>query len=65
MIEEFYLISLCNFIKALNVSPVSLERALLQYSQMVNEKPFDIKTVPTIDVSSAETHKSNSIDFNC
>lgn len=37
--------------KALNVSPVSLERALLQYSQNVSEKPFDIKVVPTIDVS--------------
>lgn len=45
-----------NFLKALNVSPVSLERALLQYSQHVSEKPFDIKVVPTIEVST-ESHK--------
>lgn len=30
----------------LNVSPISLERALLLYSQNVNEKPFDIKLIP-------------------
>lgn len=38
---------------ALNVSPVSLERALIQYSQNANEKPFDIKVVPTVDVTEA------------
>jgi coatomer protein complex subunit gamma len=50
------------------VSPVSLERALLQYSQNVSEKPFDIKVVPTIDVSehvtkttSAETAMPKSV----
>jgi hypothetical protein len=38
---------------------VSLERALQQYSQNVTEKPFDIKTVPTIVITQTETHKSN------
>lgn len=38
-------------LNTLNVSPVSLERALMQYSQHVSEKPFDIKVVPTIDIS--------------
>jgi len=37
-------------LNTLNVSPISLERALQQYSQHVTEKPFDIKTVPTIEV---------------
>ncbi|RNA28357.1 Coatomer subunit gamma-2 [Brachionus plicatilis] len=41
-------------LNTLNVSPVSLERALLQYNQHVTEKPFDIKVVPTIEV---EIHK--------
>lgn len=30
----------------LNVAPVSLERALVQYNQDVTETPFDIKSVP-------------------
>lgn len=55
-----YLITKFNS-KALNVSPVSLERALLQYSQNVSEKPFDIKVVPTIDVSEHVT-KTTSVE---
>lgn len=38
---------------------MSLERALQQYSQNVTDKPFDIKTVPTIVITQTETHKSN------
>jgi hypothetical protein len=41
----------------LNVSPVSLERALVVYNQNVSEKPFDIKTIPTIDATQTETQK--------
>jgi coatomer protein complex subunit gamma len=37
----------------LNLSPVSLERALLQYGQNVTEKPFDLRTVPTIEAVEA------------
>lgn len=48
------------FIKALNVSPISLERALQHYSQHVSEKPFDIKTVPTIEVQT-ETKTSEQV----
>lgn len=44
----------------MNVSPVSLERALLQYSQNVSEKAFDIKVVPTIDISEPVATKSSS-----
>lgn len=40
-------------LNTLNFSPVSLERALLQYTQNVTEKPFDIKTVPTIEAVEA------------
>lgn len=36
-----------------------MERALLQYSQNVGEKPFDIKVVPTAEASS-EPSKSTS-----
>lgn len=43
----------------MNVSPVSLERALLQYSQHVSEKPFDIKVVPTIDISETAVKTSS------
>jgi len=46
-------------LNTLNVSAVSLERALLQYSQNVGEKPFDIKVVPTAEASS-EPSKSTS-----
>ncbi|CAF0838958.1 unnamed protein product [Brachionus calyciflorus] len=45
-------------LNTLNVSPVSLERALLQYNQSVTEKPFDIKVVPTIEVT--ESHKPSA-----
>jgi hypothetical protein len=45
------------FILALNVSPVSLERALIVYNQNVTEKAFDIKTIPTIDATQTETQK--------
>lgn len=46
-------------LNTLNVSPISLERALQQYSQNVTEKPFDIKTVPTIEITQTESNKSN------
>jgi coatomer protein complex subunit gamma len=36
-----------------NYSPVSLERSLLQYSQNISEKPFDIKSVPTVEALEA------------
>lgn len=54
----FILIIWYRFDLALNVSAVSLERALLQYSQNVGEKPFDIKVVPTAEPS--EPSKSTS-----
>ena len=41
------------------MAPVSLERALQQYSQNVTEKPFDIKTVPTIEIGAVDAAKSN------
>lgn len=44
-------------LNTLNISPVSLERALQQYSQNVSEKPFDIKTVPTIQPQAEATSK--------
>lgn len=47
-------------LNTLNIAPVSLERALQQYSQNVTEKPFDIKTVPTIQEPSPEALKSSS-----
>ena len=43
----------------LNVSPVSLERALLLYNQHVSEKPFDIKSVPTV-LSTGDSSSSSS-----
>ena len=42
-------------LNTLNIAPVSLERALQQYGQRVTERPFDIKTVPTIQVASPES----------
>lgn len=47
-------------LNTLNIAPVSLERALQQYSQNVTVKPFDIKTVPTIQEPSPESLKSSS-----
>lgn len=45
-------------LNTLNIAPISMERAIQQYSQNVTEKPFDIKTVPTIQVPShQETNK--------
>jgi coatomer protein complex subunit gamma len=50
----------------LNLSAISLERALLQYSQNVSERPFDLKTVPTVESieaskpTAAHDHKSLS-----
>jgi len=46
-------------LNTLNVSPISLERALQQYSQNVTEKPFDIKTIPT-EIVQPESNKSSS-----
>lgn len=43
----------------LNIAPISLERAIQQYSQNVTEKPFDIKTVPTIQQPSH--HESSKL----
>ena len=40
-------------LNTLNFAPVSLERALIQYNQNVGEKPFDIKSVPTIEAVEA------------
>lgn len=45
-------------LNTLNIAPVSLERALQQYNQHVTEKPFDIKSVPTIQIPT-ELSKSN------
>ncbi len=47
-------------LNTLHIAAVSLERALQQYSQRVTERPFDIKTVPTIQVASPEALKSAS-----
>jgi coatomer protein complex subunit gamma len=46
-----------------NVSPVGLERSIMIYQQNVTEKPFDIKSVPTVDVSHTETSKGNEVFF--
>lgn len=45
-------------LNTLNIAPVSLERAIQQYSQNVTEKPFDIKTVPTIQPQVIDANKS-------
>ena len=42
-----------------NVSPVGLERSIMIYQQNVTEKPFDIKSVPTVDISHTESSKGN------
>jgi len=44
----------------LNVSAVSLERALMIYNQHPTDKPFDIKTVPTVDATQTPTKKTDS-----
>lgn len=44
-------------LNTLNIAPISLERALQHYNQNVTDKPFDIKTVPTIQPTVNETHK--------
>jgi len=44
-------------LNTLNVSPVSLERALQQYSLNITEKPFDIKTLPTVEITTTESNR--------